>query len=78
MSRRTPWKRLIEHFADGRKPCNCGEAYLTNCGEGAVSNGDGTWTERHDMPVCESGCSANQIRAKKEIGLRVVKLLGLE
>lgn len=78
MSRRTPWERLVEHFADGRTPCNCGEAYYTNCGWALIPKPDGTYIEVHDHPACESGCSANQRRARDWIALRMAKSLGLE
>jgi hypothetical protein len=56
------WKELIKKHAGDRKICNCGWAYLTPCGEGYVRG-----VKKNDILVCESGCSANQIKARDYI-----------
>jgi hypothetical protein len=38
---RTAWERLIEHFAEGQRLCNCRQAYYTSggyCAAGCQSN----------------------------------------
>lgn len=65
------FKKLIVKFADGRKICNCGEAYLSPCASGIDREG----RNRTDMLACKDGCSVNQINAKEYIASRVVELL---
>lgn len=66
------WKILVARYADGRPLCNCRCAYLTPCGRGIDAEG----RRRTDLPVCESGCSANQITARDEVAARVLAELG--
>lgn len=73
MAYRTNFEKLIEYYADGRQVCNCRNAYYKNCGHG-IDGG----VERHDLPTCEHGCSANQIRAKEYIADRVVADLTIQ
>ncbi len=38
---RDPWPQLILHYADGREPCNCGQAYYDaegRCKHGCEAN----------------------------------------
>lgn len=67
------YKQLIEYFAKGREVCNCGEAYLSNTGE-AIINGERVY----DYPICQHGCSSNQISAKREIGRKCIALLNID
>ena len=69
------WGKLIERYADGRKPCNCGQAYYTNCGTAHIFGPSGGVKVIHDNPICKDGCSANMIRAKFEIAKRIYKEL---
>ena len=64
------FESLIERYADEREICNCGEAYLSNCGHGSKGG-----IERTDLPTCRSGCGANQISAKYYIAGRVMEEL---
>lgn len=61
---------LIKRYANGRRVCNCGEAYYTNCGTGIVGN-----ERRADLPACQWGCSANRVVARNEIAERVLQEL---
>jgi hypothetical protein len=61
---------LIERYADGRTPCNCGQAYYTNCGTAYVGGRMVT-----DYPVCQYGCEAAMYTAKMEIAKRAWKEL---
>lgn len=65
------FKKLVKFFADGRTVCNCGQAYLTNCGVGYIG-----FAKVMDIPTCAGGCSSAQISAKYEIADRSVTLLG--
>ncbi|MCK5609436.1 hypothetical protein KAR91_46615 [Candidatus Pacearchaeota archaeon] len=67
------FKNLIEHYADGKEICNCGSAYLTNCGEAILGNGEHVF----DHPICRYGCSAAMIDARDYIADRVVEDLNL-
>ena len=60
------WGKLIERYADGRKPCNCGQAYYTNCGTARIGD-----RVIHDNPICKYGCDANILDAKFEIAKRI-------
>ncbi len=64
---RADWQALVKRYADGRPICNCGEAYLTPCGEGIDTQG----RRRNDMLMCECGCQVNQMVAKEEIAARI-------
>lgn len=79
MTYRSPdqdWKDLVVRFAYDRQICNCGQAYLTNCGSASIyDTAVGAYKTVHDYPTCYAGCSANQIFAKQEIATRVVVLL---
>ena len=70
------FKKLIIKYAEGRSICNCGEAYLANCGEASILDENGDWKKVKDYPVCQYGCSANQIIAKEYIAKRVLADLG--
>jgi hypothetical protein len=65
------FNKLIVRYADGRKICNCGEAYQEPCMRG-IKDG----VERCDLMGCKHGCSANQIEAKEYIAKRVISDLG--
>lgn len=68
------FKQLVVRYANGRQICNCGDAYLTNCGKGYILGDHGSrYVE--DLPVCRYGCSANQITAKEFIAEQVLKEL---
>jgi len=66
MATRNAWCRIIERFADGRQICNCGEAYLTPCGEVWINSERMT-----DYPICQYGCDSAQYQAKLYIADRV-------
>ena len=70
---RSVYQLAIARFADGRTPCNCGEAYYTNCGVGIEFTADGEQIHRNDMPTCDGGCSANQLYAKYELVERLLR-----
>lgn len=63
----TLWKQLVLRYADGRPPCNCGDAWYYPCGVGIDAEGHA----RKDMLACKHGCSANIIAAKHEIAARM-------
>lgn len=69
----TNFEKLIIKYAGRKKICNCGEAYLTNCGIAWIPDGKGDWKKVTNHPVCNYGCSANQIIAKEYIAMRVRK-----
>ncbi len=71
---RESWKKLVNHYADGKPICNCGEAYYSPCGEGI----DGQGIMRADMLVCKYGCSAAQIQTKEDIATIVLADLGID
>lgn len=64
---------LVDRYADGRTVCNCGCAYYSYTGVGRRGGKDVT-----DLPCCESGCSANQYRARDEIARRVIEEFNLK
>lgn len=68
----TNFEKLIVRYAGDKKICNCGQAYLTNCGNARVNGKD-----VFDYPVCKYGCSTNQIMAKEYIADRVVDELNI-
>lgn len=73
------WKDLVVRFAGDRKICNCGNAYLTNCGSASIYDSElGAYKKVEDYPTCYAGCSANQIFCKHEIATHVVSLIGRE
>ena len=61
----TAFKALILRYADGRRICNCGEAYYSPAEPGTYWTSDG-----HVPDVCRDGCSANLINAKYEMAKR--------
>ena len=76
----TAWKQLVERYADGRKPCNCGQAYYTRCvGADARSKIPICGSSRRHPPhdYCAYGCSHTLGRAHQEIALRVVEEMKL-
>jgi hypothetical protein len=73
---RTAFETLIERYADGRSICNCGEAYYSNTGDG-YKKVNGRLEHRTDLPICDGGCSANQIDAKEYVAERALKELGI-
>lgn len=60
------WIQIIAANAEGRKVCNCGDAYYSPCGEGIDRQG----RHRTDIDACDGGCSSNQIKAKHEIAAK--------
>ena len=64
------YRQAIEAFADGRAPCNCGEAYYTNCGTGMKGG-----VKYDHLPACKHGCSANKYEAKHELVEKMFLLL---
>ena len=67
------FEKLIERYSEGRKICNCKQAYYTNNGHARINGVD-----VYDYPVCDHGCSSNQIRAKEYIADRVVEEFGIK
>lgn len=63
------YRKMVKHFADGRKICNCGEAWYT----AAPTPRD---AELYGDYYCAHGCSSNQIAAKYELVHRLAKLGG--
>lgn len=63
--RREAFKELVKKYADDKPICNCGQAYLTACGQGCTLEGY--------TLVCKAGCSAAQIDAKDYVAKRVLQ-----
>lgn len=64
------WRKIIKQYADGRKTCNCGDAYYSPVGEGSIGG-----VPKTDMMVCAYGCSSAQLTARDYIADRI---LGVE
>lgn len=61
------YKRLVERYADGRRPCNCKEAYYSDdLGHSFDANG-----KVHLGQICQHGCSANRLTVRDQIAERV-------
>lgn len=73
----TAWNDLIRRYANGQQICNCGEAYYSPCGAGAVME-NGRWVSKTDMPACKHGCSANRLDAKDYVARCVLNEIGKE
>ncbi len=58
-------QRLVKQYANGRKICNCGEAWTLPIGRALGPDG---WIENYD--ICPGGCFTNKSSAAEYIMLR--------